>query len=183
MFAVPSLGVPLFPLQLLWINLLTDGLPALALGVDPPDPALMQQPPRDSRARLLDLPHLRRLAARAVVLAGGAMAAVLASSYLLQATGPEARTVLFTTLVVAQVLYAYVVRRKPGATGPLPRNRWLSIAVVGALALHTLIVLAPPAQPIFDTTTLTPAGWITAITAGIAAPLAIGLAQRLRGEG
>ena len=144
---LPAFGVPLFPLQLLWINLLTDGLPALALGVDPVGDDLMRRPPREASARLLDVPHLRQLGLRAAVLAGGALGA-LAIARAAGLDTPEARTVLFTSLVVAQVFYAFVVSRHPFSG---ERNRWLFVSAAAALALHALILFVPPAQVVFDT--------------------------------
>ena len=146
---LPAFGVPLFPLQLLWINLLTDGLPALALGVDPVDDDLMRRPPRRADARLLGVPHLRGLASRAIVLAGGGLVALWIARGQGLATA-EARTVLFTSLVVAQVLYAFVVSRRPFSG---ERNRWLYASAVGSLALHAVILLVPGAQVVFDTVT------------------------------
>lgn len=173
---LPAFGVPLFPLQLLWINLLTDGLPALALGVDPVDDELMQRSPRDAQARLLDITHLRQLTTRAVVLAGGALGAL----YLARGAGldtPEARTVLFTSLVVAQVLYAFVVSRRPFGG---ERNRWLHMSAAGALGLHVLILVLPGAQTVFDTVTpsLTALGAIT--VGGLAPPLVLAALKTTR---
>ena len=172
---VPSLGVPLFPLQLLWINLLTDGLPALALGVDPVSPGLMDRPPRDAGDRLLDGRHLRRLAARAAVLAAGSVGALLVALEVVDLPAVEARTVLFTTLVVAQVLYAFVVRRRDGVA-PAGPNGWLLVAAATALVLQVAVVTIPPAQALFDTVTLSASGWLLALGAGALAPLLLRLA-------
>lgn len=175
---VPAIGVPLFPLQLLWINLLTDGLPALALGVDPTDPALMRQPPRPREHRLLDRAHLARLASRAVVLAAGGLGALLASHHLLGLPAAASRTVLFTTLVLAQTSYAFVVRRGSGRAGQRPPNRWLVASAVVAVTLHVAIVLAPGPQAIFDTVALPPAAWLVTLLAGLGSPVVIGVALR-----
>ncbi len=106
LLAVPSLGVPLFPLQLLWVNLLTDGLPALALGVDPAHAGIMARPPRDPALRLLDIGHLRRLAGRGAALALGPIGGLLVAHELWGLSAPTSRTVLFSGLVVAQAAYA-----------------------------------------------------------------------------
>lgn len=173
---LPVLGVPLLPLQLLWINLLTDGLPALALGVDPVDPGLMRRPPRPREHRLLDRAHLGRLASRAVVLAVAALGALLAAHHLLGLPPAASRTVLFTTLVLAQTSYAFVVHRGAAGGGARPTNRWLVASAALAVVLHVTIVVTPGAQVVFDTVALTPAGWAVSIVAGLAAPLAIAVA-------
>jgi len=151
LLVLPAFGVPLFPLQLLWINLLTDGLPALALGVDPVDPGVMRRPPRAAASRLLDLAHLRRLGSRAAVLATGAMVALVLAHHVVGLGTVEARTVLFTSLVLSQVLYAFVVHGSTTRGRRVPRNKWLLAAALAALALHTVILLLPAARHIFDT--------------------------------
>ncbi len=173
---LPAFGVPLFPLQLLWINLLTDGLPALALGVDPVDDDLMQRPPRRASDRLLGLPHLRRLALRAVVLAGGALCGLAIA----RAEGlptPEARTVLFTSLVVAQVLYAFVVSRRPFSGD---RNTWLVWSAIGALALHGVILVVPAAQIVFDTVVPSAAALGAIAVGGLVPPVVLAMVKRTR---
>ncbi len=169
---VPSLGVPLFPLQLLWINLLTDGLPALALGVDPPDDGLLTRPPRDPHARLLDLPHLRRLASRAIALAIGALGALLVAHHAFDLDVATERTVLFSALVVAQTTYAWIVRRPPGA-GRMPANRWLLASTVGSLVLQVLVVSTPAVNGLFDTVPLSASGWGLAVAGGLSGPAVI----------
>jgi Ca2+-transporting ATPase len=83
LLAFPALGIPLLPLQLLWINLLTDGSPAIALGVDPVDPSLMARPPRSPRSRLLSARRLRILLGRAVLIAAAAVGAAATTHHLL----------------------------------------------------------------------------------------------------
>ncbi len=163
---VPEIGVPLLPLQLLWMNLLTDGLPALALGVDPVDPALMRRAPRPRSARMLDRAHLGRLGVRGAVLAAGALGAMLVARVVLDLPWDGARTVLFSTLVMTQVLYAYAVRGRAAASGRAA-NPWLHRSVAGALALQVVIVTWTPAQVVFDTVTLAAPAWGLVATAAI----------------
>ncbi len=165
---VPALGVPLFPLQLLWINLLTDGLPALALGVDPVSTDVMAQQPRRRDSQLLDMPHLRRLASQSVVLAVGALAALLAAHHVLELEADAARTVLFTTLVLAQVIFAFVVRGR--GQRPAEPNRWLRRSALAALLLQALIIVFPPAQTVFRTVVPPLGGWILILVGGVLAP-------------
>lgn len=176
---VPSLGVPLFPLQLLWINLLTDGLPALALGVDPPDDGLLVRPPRDPHARLLDLPHLRRLASRAVALAVAPMVALLVAHHALDVDVATERTILFSAVVVGQTTYAWIVRRPPGP-GRMPRNRWLTISTIGSLVLQVLVVSTPAVNGLFDTVRLSTTGWALALAGGLSGPAVIAAVLRWR---
>ena len=166
---VPELGVPLFPLQLLWINLLTDGLPALALGVDPVDPTLMARPPRRTDRRLLDRPHLRRLGERAAVLAIVALATLWIALQVLELPAAEARTVLFSTVVLSQVLLAFVVRRPAGGRR-VEHNRWLWWSAAGSLAAQTLVMVVPVAQTLFDTVVPSVGGWVLLGLGGLLGP-------------
>jgi P-type Ca2+ transporter type 2C len=173
---IPGLGVPLLPLQLLWINLLTDGMPALALGVDPVDPSLMRRPPRPRAARLLAWSRLRLLTGRGALIAAATLGALLAARGWLDAPWDRARAVMFTALVVAQLLYAFVVRR--GSGGPLA-NRWLLLAVGAAFAAQLLIVVWPAAHQLFGTVALTAQEWLVVAVAGIVPALLLGLLSLL----
>ena len=170
LLAAPAMGVPLLPLQLLWINLVTDGMPAVALGTDPIDPTLMHRPPRSPTARLLAWHRVRMLVAQALVLAAGPLAAAVAARLVLDLAWPQVRTVLFTSLVVAHVLYATVVRR---GSGTVLRNRVLAGAIAGGILAQLVIVVWPPAQAVFATTALDPVAWQLTAAGGILPVLAI----------
>jgi Ca2+-transporting ATPase len=164
LLAVPAMGVPLLPLQLLWINLITDGMPAVTLGTDPVDEALMRRPPRSPHLRLLAWNRLRGLILNAVVLATGPLVAMTTVRLALDLTWPQARTVLFTALVVAHMLYATVVRR---GSGSVFRNPWLLAAVAGGVLAQVVIVLWSPAHAVFTTTTLDVSAWLITAAGGI----------------
>jgi Ca2+-transporting ATPase len=103
-----GLPIPLLPLQLLWINLVTDGLPALALVVDPPAPGVLQRQPRPLTEPMLGRPEWQR-----VILGGFLDAAVVMAVFVLslQNGGEEqARTMAFTTLVFVELLRAFSAR-------------------------------------------------------------------------
>jgi P-type Ca2+ transporter type 2C len=165
----PGLGVPLLPLQLLWINLLTDGLPALALGVDPFDPRLMGRSPRPRSQRVLSGPRLTMLLGRGALIASGAVGGLVVARFALGSSWPEARTVMFTGLVVAHLLYAFVVRgRGARAFG----NPWLLGAVAAGIALQAAVVLLPGLRDVFRVAPLEPGQWLLAGLAGVV-PIAV----------
>ncbi|RIL03542.1 MAG: cation-translocating P-type ATPase [Proteobacteria bacterium] len=104
-----GLPVPLLPVQLLWINLVTDGLPALALATDPIDPGVMRRPPRPASAQLADGAALRGL-----LLTGALTAAVAFAAYWFALRGGSdveaARNAAFSTLVFAELLRSFGAR-------------------------------------------------------------------------
>jgi Ca2+-transporting ATPase len=153
--------LPLLPIQILWVNLITDGAPALALGVDPPEVGLLLKRPRPKRAFLFDAHDLRL-----IPLQGLAIAAATLGSYMLvlRVFGEglaTARTFAFSVLTLSQLFHALNCRsqtRSFFALGPFS-NPWLLYAVALSLLLHLGIVYIPFLQPIFHTVPLSPRDW------------------------
>ncbi|WP_233498230.1 cation-transporting P-type ATPase [Meiothermus sp. QL-1] len=130
--------LPLTAVQLLWINILADGPPALALGVDR-NPGVMRQRPRDPKAPLLDRPSLT------FILISGAIKALLGAGLLvllhLRGLGPEAvRSAVFLYESLAQLIFAYPARSLHLL--PLP-NRWLDLSIAAGVALVGLAFALP----------------------------------------
>jgi P-type Ca2+ transporter type 2C len=147
------------PAQLLWINLLSDVAPALALAIEPPDRDVMQQPPRDPAAPLLDQRLLRRIAREGALIAGGTLLvqAVGRSRY---GAGP-AGTMAFTTLTAAQLLHALRCRSRPGS---VPDGRSILVPVTaGSLLAQTATLTLPVLRRVLGLTPLPPLGWAIAI--------------------
>lgn len=154
-------GLALTAIQLLWINLLTDGLPALALGTDAPPPDIMERRPRPRSVRLLGGRHLANLTGRGVVLASGPIAAY-ALSFGLGDDGTTARTVIFTALVIAHLMYSFAVR-EPGAAP----NRNLFGAVAVGLVLQLALVFVPVLGSIFDLTPIPASRWALVVVSAL----------------
>jgi Ca2+-transporting ATPase len=187
LLAFPALGIPLLPLQLLWINLLTDGLPAIALGVDPVDRRLMSRPPRSPSTRLLSIRRLRILGARALLIAAAAVGGAALTRFWFGDSWEQARTVMFSVLVGGHLLYAFVARgpdpvnRVDGGPARQPVNAWLAAAVGTGLALQILLLTWPPARLVFDTVALTPPSLVLAGVLAVAPAALMWVAGRRAG--
>ena len=160
-----GLILPLLATQILWINLLTDAGPALALGVDPPAPNVMERPPR-RRDRGVITPAMWWSVGSIGLVMASATLLVLDSALpggLLEGSGDVAygRTLAFTTLVLLQLFNAFNSRSESrSAFSGLFRNRWLWGAVALSLGLQVLVVYAPWLQPAFGTVALTLGDWL-----------------------
>jgi Ca2+-transporting ATPase len=160
--------VPLLATQILWINLVTDGLPALALGLEPPERDLMSRPPRPPHARTITR------ADGLLILLRGALVMVVAAAGFAWAHGgdperlPHARAMAFSITAYAQLFYAFAFR---SWSRTLPEiglfsNRPLLVAVVVAAALQFLVVELPFVRSIFGVER--PVGgdwWVVAVLA------------------
>jgi Ca2+-transporting ATPase len=171
--AFGSLGEPLLATQLLWMNLVTDGLPALALGVDPAAADVMERPPDPARDVL---GRWGLLASRGATLAVAALGALVVGYFVLGQDWPVVRTMIFTTLVLVQLVHAYEVRaRVTGAP-----NRLLLWSLAGSATLQGAVVYLPLGQKLFETEALGPAPLGIAVGLAAAAGLVQALVERKR---
>ena len=164
-----GLPLPLLPVQILWINLVTDGLPALALAVDPKDPDLMRRPPRPSAERFLTKERFLMLFAQGSFLALITLGAFVYCLYGMDLSLDRARTLTFTILVMAQLFHAFNNRsdRRSLFEIGLFTNKPLLGAVALSAALQAVIVLTPPIHPIFDVVSFDAEHWLLALGIGI----------------
>ena len=157
---IVGLPMPLAAVQILYVNLATDGLPALALAVDPPDDDLMQRRPRDPRIGVFTRPVL------AMLLSAGLWSGIVNMTlfiWLLDRgrTLEDAMALTFVTLVLIQFFNAYNCRSdRRSMFHRTFANRWLNLAVGWELVLLAVIVYVPFFQPAFGTFSLTPADWL-----------------------
>jgi Ca2+-transporting ATPase len=105
-----GMGEMLTPMQLLWINLVSDVMPAIALAVEPPEADVMRQPPKHANERILTRSHVAGLGTEAGVIAAGAFGAGLYGALRHGYASPQARTATFGSLVTAQLLHALTYR-------------------------------------------------------------------------
>ena len=162
------LTLPLTAAQILWINLITDGAPALALGVDPPAPHVMQRPPRRPQDAILGSQMLQDLLLVASVMTAGTL-------YIFFLAPPQhsivhQRTMAFTTLMLFQLANALSARSESDSIlVGLFRNRWLWAAILASIALQLTLLHVPILQRAFGVVSLTPHDW--ALCLGVASSI------------
>lgn len=174
-----AIFLPLLAVQILWINLVTDGGPALALGVDPAAEGLMARPPRDRNEPVIDRSMWLTIGMVGFVMMLGTL--FVLDGYLpgglfelieFPAEGERmmqyARTAAFTTLVMFQMFNVFNMRSQGRSLfgRDLFNNRWLWIAVAVSLLLHAAVIYFPPLQSAFDTVPLTLFDWLLATAVG-----------------
>jgi len=166
-----GLPLPLIAIQILWVNLATDGLPALALGVNPPDPGIMTRPPRP-RGEGVFTTRVVTL----IVIISVWISAVLLFLFAYYLTDPEgigepalvlvkAQTMVFAGLVIIELFNAFNCRSDKFSlfqVGPF-QNKWLNLATVWEIILLTLVIEHPSLEPIFKTSWIRPGEWILVV--------------------
>ena len=162
-----GLPIPLRPIQLLWLNLVTDGAPALALGLEKGDPDIMQRPPRPTKEPVINREMLLGVAVQAV-----AMTSAVLAAYILAGAHPGAdandpalprwQTIAFTTLVMSELLRAYTARSERYALWKIGvfGNKWMQYAVGASLLLLLLVIYVPFLQTVFGTVSLGLGDWL-----------------------
>ncbi len=176
-----SYPLPLLAVQILYVNLATDGLPALALGIDPPARGLMRRPPRDPKLSIFS--GLRHWIGGIALLMSSVM--VLLFAYSLSSVGvSEARSVLFAAIIVFELSFVFSCRSEVqtvfqlGITG----NRYLVAAVLWELVLMLLIMYTPSVAVLFRIVPLNLADWVSVAVAGLSGLVVAELSKILAGK-
>jgi Ca2+-transporting ATPase len=155
-----GLPLPLSAVQILYVNLATDGLPALALAMDPPEADLMRHKPRNPRAGIFTRPVVT------LMMVGGAWSTLVNLGLFMWARGSgrsiqEAMTMTFVSLVLIQFFKAYNFRSDRYSVLDHPfANKWLNLAIAWNLVLLAAIVYAPFLHKPFGTFSLVTVDWI-----------------------
>ena len=178
-----GMPLPLTAVQILYVNLATDGLPALALAVDPPEADLMRRPPRDPRSGIFTRPVLT------LTVLGGVWSMLVNIGLFAWALGSgrsvrEAVTMTFVSLVLIQFFKAYNFRSDRHSVLVRPfANKWLNLAVAWELAALALIIYLPLLNKTFGTFPLTVEDWIVVSAAAFTVSPVLELAKWMERRG
>lgn len=181
---LPFSQAPLSPVQLLWLNLVTDSLPALALGMEPVEKTAMTQPPRGKEEPLFSQAFSRRLAWQGA-LVGGITLLAYGLGFHLTGTFAVANTMAFATLTFSQLFHAFDVRSE---TTPLFRlgvlsNKAMNKAFLAGAALQAAVLLAPPLQGAFSVVPLALEQWGMVLALALTPLVVCEAAKLLRPKG
>ena len=165
--------MPLLPVQLLWLNLVTDALPALALGVEPVEGDVMDRPPRSARESLFSRGFTFRLLWQGVMVGLLTLGAYVLGEYVLSDPGEAyqaANTMAFATLTLCQLFHAFDVRSESESLfriGVLS-NPAMNRAFLVGLGMQLAVLLLPPLQRVFQVVPLSPTEWVTVLALAVA---------------
>lgn len=175
-FFAPTLGlvIPLLPIHILWINLVTDGLPGLALASEPAEKNAMQRPPRRPDESLFAGGLIPRIVLTGILMAIGAFTLQLVAMSKGYDTATQ-QTMVFTMLSFVQLGNALVVRSLHTSVFRLPllQNRFLLVTILFSIGLQLLLVYASFLQPVFKTVALPAEAMGLIVTVSVACVLAI----------
>jgi Ca2+-transporting ATPase len=178
-----GLPLPLSAVQILYVNLATDGLPALALAVDPPEKDLMQRPPRDPRTGIFTRPVIM------LMLVGGTWSAMVNLSLFVWALNSgrsvqEAMTMTFVSLVLIQFFKAYNFRSDRHSVLRRPfANKWLNMAIAWELFMLALILYVPILERTFGTFAMPLRDWLIIVAAAFTISPVLELAKWMERRG
>ena len=165
--------MPLAPVQLLWLNLVTDSLPALALGVEPVEAGMMEEPPRGGREKLFDGKFTFRLLWQGLMVGGLTLAAYFVGLFRF-GDSAAANTMAFATLTMTQLFHAFNVRSETASIFALGvfSNGAMNKAFVVGMAMQLAVLLLPPLQAVFSTVPMTTLQWLTVLALALT-PVAV----------
>ncbi|MEB3101249.1 calcium-translocating P-type ATPase, SERCA-type [Ferviditalea candida] len=179
-----GMPLPLVPIQILWVNLVTDGLPAMALGVDQAEKDLMQQKPRPAKENIFARRLGWKIISRGILIGLCTLGAFWLSYH---QDGDDsgnlvrAQTVAFATLVMAQLIHVFDCRSSSSVFHRNPlQNKYLVLAVLSSVALLLCVLYIPELQPIFRTVDLGLEEWILVMTAAAIPTFLFGLGSVLK---
>ena len=164
--------MPLVPIQLLWLNLVTDSLPALALGMEPVEAGIMKQKPRDPKASIFANGFAVSMVFYGVLVGVITLLAYALGEYVMSdpaVADGTANTMAFATLVFCELTRAFAVRSERLSIFQIGlfSNKTMNKAFLVGLILQLAVLLVPALQGVFSITNLTPAEWVVVVCLGL----------------
>lgn len=166
-----GMPLPMLPIQILWVNLVTDGLPAMALGIEPPEPGIMNRAPRSKNESIFSRGLGWTIFGRGTYIAVISIATFFIAYLWSRGEGLDglvlSRTMAFTTLVFAQLFYVFECRSERFSPFELGffKNKFLIMAVLTSTIMQITVLYLPVMQDIFKTVPLEPWQWLIIILA------------------
>lgn len=180
--------MPLAAVQLLWLNLVTDSLPALALGLEPVEAEVMEQKPRPANENLFSRAFSLRLAWQGALVSLVTLAAYVLGEFVLSgpaAPDAAANTMAFATLTISQLFHAFDVRSEDYSIFHigLLSNHAMNKAFLAGMALQLSVLLFPPLMAVFRVVPLSPAQWLAVWALSLTPTLACEAEKTVRRNG
>ncbi|TDA65741.1 MAG: cation-translocating P-type ATPase [Clostridia bacterium] len=172
---VVGIPVPLLPIQILWMNLVTDGLPAMALGLDRPEMNLMRQPPRSPREGFFAHGMATHILVRGSLICAGTISVFILALLWSHTNLALARSMAFNTLVFSQLFYVLEI----SGWSNLRSNYYLLLAVTVSVLMQLAVTYWGPLQVLFETVPLSPIQMTMALVAAGLWTLLVGLQKLL----
>ncbi|WP_284037535.1 calcium-translocating P-type ATPase, SERCA-type [Neobacillus sp. 114] len=159
-----GLPLPLVPIQILWVNLVTDGLPAMALGLDRPEENVMKRGPRSPNEGVFSRGLGWKVVSRGFLIGLVTLFAFMIVYHNDPSQLQYAQTVAFATLVMAQLIHVFDCRSEKSVLSRNPfGNQYLVWAVISSLLMVLVVIYYPPLQPIFHTLPIAAKDWLLII--------------------
>jgi P-type Ca2+ transporter type 2C len=163
-----ALPLPLVPIQILWVNLVTDGLPAMALGLDKPEDNVMKRGPRHPKEGVFSRGLGWKVVSRGFLIGSMTLIAFMITYNQNPNELIYAQTIAFATLVMAQLIHVFDCRSEISVLSRNPfGNKYLVWSVISSVILMLVVIYYPPLQPIFHTVPIEPRDWLLVL--GLAA--------------
>lgn len=159
--SLAGMPLPLLPIQILWINLATDSLPALALGVEPTEPGIMDRPPRPVKENIITRSMAYTMGLQGVIIGALTLGAFILEYYFLGGGVQRARVMAFSTSIFAQNVHAFNLRSNKYSLFQVGvfSNIWLVVAFLIVILSEIAIIYVPFFHPIFETMPLLLRDW------------------------
>ena len=181
--SVFNMGIPLLPIHILWVNLVTDSLPALALSVDPPEKDIMSKKPRKSKKGFMTRGMVWRIMYQGIMIGCIPLAAYMMG--VKEGDQKLGQTMAFATLMFAQLIHVrnlHSITRSSMAISPL-KNKPLIGAIVASAGLGLIVLLIPPVRDAFSLVEMDKSHWTVVILMSLIPVLVVDLFKLLKING